>query len=67
MKNTYTNYKDIITKFVLNTVIHHVGMSWTIETNQQQEDDIEKHNQYWIIYGTWYDTSICKKITWNSV
>ena len=26
MKNINTNYKDIITKFVLNTMLHHVGM-----------------------------------------
>ena len=28
-----TNYKDIITLFVLNTVLHHVGMAWMIETH----------------------------------
>ena len=30
MKNINTNYKDIITSFVLNTVLHHVGMPWII-------------------------------------
>ena len=42
MKNMNTNYKDIITSFVLNTVLHHVGMSGIIETNQHLEYDIEK-------------------------
>ena len=32
-----TNYKDMVTKFVLNSVLHHVGLSWIIETNQQLE------------------------------
>ena len=44
MNNMNTNYKDIITKFVLNTMLHHVGMSWIIETNKKIEDDIDKHN-----------------------
>ena len=35
MNNMNTNYKDIITTFVLNTMLHHVGMSWIFETNQQ--------------------------------
>ena len=30
-----TNYDDIITQFVLNAMLHHVGMSWVFETNQQ--------------------------------
>ena len=33
-KNMDTNYKDIITLFVLNTVLHHVGMLCIIGTNQ---------------------------------
>ena len=28
--NINTKYKGIITFFVLNTVLHHVGMSWII-------------------------------------
>ena len=42
MKNMNTNYKYIINKFVLNKMLHHVGMSWIIETNQQLEYDIDK-------------------------
>ena len=33
MNNMNTNYKYIITSFVLNKVLHHVGMSWIIETH----------------------------------
>ena len=34
MDNMNTKYKDVITSFVLNTVLHHVGMSWIIEINK---------------------------------
>ena len=33
IKNMNTNYKDIISSFVLNAVLHHVGMSWIVETH----------------------------------
>ena len=35
MNNMNTNYKDIITKCLLNKILNHVGMSWIVETNQQ--------------------------------
>ena len=44
MKNMNTNYDDIITHFVLNKLLHHVGMSWIIEKNQQLEYEIDKHD-----------------------
>ena len=31
MGDMNTKYKDIITSFVLNTVLHHFGMSWIIK------------------------------------
>ena len=34
MNNMNTNYKDIITLFALYKLLHHVGMSWIIETNE---------------------------------
>ena len=55
-----TNYRYTITIFVLNTMLHHVGMSCIIETNQQLEYEIDKINQDWIRGGTWYNISICK-------
>ena len=51
MDNMNTKYKDIITSFVLNTVLHHVGMSWIIETKTYLEYDKDKHNSDWIIGG----------------
>ena len=29
------NDKGMVTNFVLNKVVHHVGLSWIIESNQQ--------------------------------
>ena len=42
MKNT--NNKDMVTKFVLNSVLQPVSLSGIIETNQQLEYDIYEHN-----------------------
>ena len=40
MDEINTPYQYIITSFVFNTVLHHVGMLWIIETNQQFEYDM---------------------------
>ena len=61
VKNTNTNYKYIITKFVLNKILHRVGMSFIFETNQQLQYDTDKHKLDWITDGPWYNTSICTK------
>ena len=44
MKNINTNYKDIITSFVLNTVLHNVAMSWIIKSKKHLEYDVCKNN-----------------------
>ena len=62
MNNMNTKYKYIITSFVLNTLLHHVGMSWIIETHEQLKCDMKKNNPDWITGGPWYNKSICKKI-----
>ena len=62
MHNMNKNYKYIIASFVLNTVLHHVGMSWTIETNKQLKYDMEKQTRDGTCSGYWYNTYICKKI-----
>ena len=60
--NLNTTYQDIITTFVLNTMLHHVGMSWIIETHEKLQYDTYKHNSEWITGATWYNTSIYKKL-----
>ena len=46
---------------MFNAVLHHVGMSWIIETNKTFEYDMGKHHSDWITGVTWYNTFICKK------
>ena len=59
MININTNLKDIITSFLFNTFLHHVGMSGIIETHEQLKCYMDKHNLDWIIGGLWYNTYIC--------
>ena len=61
------NYKYMVTKFVFNAILNHVGFSWIIETNQQLNYVIYEHNQDWLTNGHWYNTSIFYKITQNIV
>ena len=60
--NLNTTYQDIITTFVLNTMLHHVSMLWIIVIHEQLQYDMDKHNQEWMTCGPWYNTYICKKL-----
>ena len=60
--NLNTTYQDIITTFVLNTMLHHVGMLWMIETHEQLKYNMDKHNSEFITGGPWYNTYICNKL-----
>ena len=52
----------MITKFVLNAILHHVGMSWIICSNNKILYEIEESNHtYWLNKGKWYNTAICSK------
>ena len=62
MDNMNTKSKYIVTVFLLNTLLHHVGMSWIIETHEQLKYDTDKNNSNWMTGGTWYSTSIYKKL-----
>ena len=42
--NFNTTYQDIITTFVFNTMLYYVGMLWIIETHEQLQYDMDKHN-----------------------
>ena len=39
-----TTYQDIIKIFVLNTILHHVGMLCIIETHEKLQYDMDKQN-----------------------
>ena len=36
-----TKYRDIITTFVFNTMLHHLGMLWIIENHEQLKYDTD--------------------------
>ena len=55
--------EEMITKFVLNTILHHVGMLWIICSNREMKYKIDKINHPdWLNKGTWYNISICSRL-----
>ena len=61
--NSTWAFDEIIAKFVLNAILHHVGMSWIISSNQEMEYGMDENNhQDWLNKGPWYNTSICLKL-----
>ena len=47
-------YDEIVTKFVLNAMFHHVGMSCIISSNREMEYEMNKTNhQDWLNKGPW--------------
>ena len=53
----------MITKFVLNAILHHVGMSWMISSNKEMQYEIDENNhQDWLNKGLWYNTYISLKL-----
>ena len=49
----------MITKFVLNEILNHMGMLWIIRSNEEMKYEIDKSNhQDWLIKGPCYNTSI---------
>ena len=57
-------YDKIITKFVLNAMLDHVGMSWIISSNQEMEYEMNTKNNHldWSNKGPWYNKNICSKL-----
>ena len=60
--NLNITYQDIITTFVLNIMLQHVGMLWIIENHEELKYDMDIQNSDWLTDDTWYNTSICKKL-----
>ena len=53
----------MITKLVLNEILHHVGMLWIIISNNEMKYEIDKSNhQDWLNKGPWYNTDICSRL-----
>ena len=57
-------YDEVITKFVLNEMLHHVGMSWIISSNKEMDYDnyTNSHHLDWFNTGPWYNKNICSKL-----
>ena len=53
----------MISKSVLNTIFHHVVMSWIISSNEEIKYEIDKSNhKYWLNKCPWYKTAICSRL-----
>ena len=52
-----------MTKFVLNSILHHVGMSWIICSNKKMKYEMDKSNYPdWLNKGPWYNIAICSRL-----
>ena len=52
LKNS--TFDEMITKFVLNAILYHVGMPWIISSNEEMNYEIdEKNHQDWLNKGPW--------------
>ena len=38
-----STYEEMISKFVLNAILHHVGMTWIISSNKEMKYEIDKN------------------------
>ena len=55
--------EEMITKFLLNSILHHVGMSWIICSNKEMKYEVDEINHlYWLNKFPWYNTDICSKL-----
>ena len=53
----------MITKFVLNAILHHVGMLWIIISNNEIKYRIDEgDHKDWLNKGPWYNTDICSRL-----
>ena len=61
LKNTIFN--EMITKSVLNDILHHVGILWIISVNKEMRYEIDENiHQDWLNKVPWYNTSICLQV-----
>ena len=57
-------YDEIVTKFLLNAMLHHVGMSWIISSNREMEYEMNTKSNHldWLNKGPWYNINIGSKL-----
>ena len=53
-----------MTQFVLNEMLHHVGMSWTISSKKEMDYDnfINRKKLNCFDIGPWHNKHICSKL-----
>ena len=55
--------EETITTFVLNAILHNMGMLCIIWSNEEIKYEIDESNhQDWLNNGTWYNTAICSRL-----
>ena len=55
--------EKMITKFVLSTILYHVGMLWIICSNKEMKYELDKNNHpNWLNKVPWYNTAICSRV-----
>ena len=57
-------YDEVITQFVLNAILHHVGMSWITSSKKEMNYDKFTNSKKleWFHTGSWYNKNICSKL-----
>ena len=56
-------YDKVITQFVLNAMLHHIGISWIIRSKKEMDYDnfTNSKNLNWFDTGPWHNKHICSK------
>ena len=58
-----SKFEEMITTFLLNTILHHVGMSWIISSTNEMKYEIYEINYKDLLNkGPWYNTDICSRL-----
>ena len=57
-------YDKIITPFVMNSMLHHVGMSWMISSKKEMDYDNFTNTENVGLFetGPWHNKNICSKL-----
>ena len=57
-------YDEVVTPFVVNAMLHHVGMSWIISSKKEIDYDnfTNSKNLSWFDIGPWHNKNICSKL-----
>ena len=63
IENIFNN-DDVITQFVLNAMLHHVGMSCIISSKKEMDYDnfTNSKNLDWFDTVPWHNKNICSKL-----